>query len=140
MIQSFQDLGRAVSETRIYSAGKRPDGTPNRLLVPIPVLGVAWFFGVLLCTLALGRVLGIGLLAHHGSAASLGPTVMFYLGPPVLIAYVMALAEVEGRRVHVILRVWIRQGRAKHFVGGWLPVSASSAPVRFRGMKVRRRG
>ena len=140
MIKSYHELARSFTQTKAYTFGKRPDGTPLRLPVGIPLMGMAWFFGTFLGLLVISHILGISPIPKHAhGAASLGPTMLVYVGLPVLVAYVMTLAEVEGRRVHVLLRVWLRQSRDKYFIGGWLPTSGKPEQVRYREIHVRHR-
>ena len=102
---------------------------------------LVWFFATFGLVLLISFVLGIDPIPSHArSAGAYGAPTIFFIVLPAFVAWTMTLAEVEGRRVHVLLRVWIRQGRATHYVGGWLPAPRESGPFRYREIKVRQRG
>lgn len=139
MIKSYAKVGRSVTETHIHKLGKKSDGSDLFAPVPIPLMGLVWFGASFVVLLVISGALGIaGLPRHAASGVVYVPVVFFHLGLPILIAYIMTMAEVEGRRIHVVLAESLREMGMKHCVGGYLPTSDEDKKIRYRNIQTGR--
>jgi hypothetical protein len=101
-------------------------------------MGLVWAFAAFVVLLIIGRVLGVAQLPHHrASAGAYGPVVLWHVGLPILIAYVLTIAEVEGRRVHTVLRAMVMQGPTRRWVGGYRPAGGGGERFAYRRIRVR---
>lgn len=96
---------------------------------PIPARTVGWTAFFVCCVFVVVHVLRWPL-----PMLTL-PWVFCYLGVPVALGWVFAAGEVEGRRLHVMVPIWIRHRVSpKQLVGGYRV--ATPGPQR---LKARRR-
>lgn len=99
-------------ELELYTLGN------IRLWRPVPARGLFYLAGaeVLMLTLAHAPVLGAFLSRIDWS--------VLYVGIPVVLAWLLTVARIEGRRFHVALRAWTRHlCSGKYLVGAYRSVA-----------------
>ena len=99
-------------ELELYTLGN------IRLWRPVPARGLFYLAGAEVLMLALAHAPGLGLFLSQFDWSIL------YVGIPVVLAWLLTVAKIEGRRFHVAVRAWARHlCSGKRLVGAYRSVA-----------------